>query len=182
MGNGSTIKQNRRINATASITNFPVAKNTDFVTCGLLNAPLTIEYYKDRTQTPLFVFALECIPSKSDYGNLIVGTEFARKNNLVRDNGDGLTGLHLYMSDTMTFNGGENFLSTEYMTENEAQEVSSFFSVEEYSYSGGSGAVLKSNGTTACASWAIADERGNIFLAANGNVRDIYVSVANFPY
>jgi len=31
-------------------------------------------------------------------------------------------------------------------------------------------------------SWAIIDEEKNIYLAANGKLRNIYVSVLNFPY
>jgi hypothetical protein len=172
--------EERTADATTSVANFPVAKNTDFVTCGLTSAPLTVEYYKDRTQTPLFVFALECIPSKSDYGKIIIGTEFAKKNNLVRDNGAGLTGLKLYTSQTLTFGGEENFLSDEYKQNSERHDVGSFFVVEAYSYGGG--AKLRNTTAKTCLSWAIADEQGNILLAVNGSVCDIYARVSNFPY
>ena len=174
--------EERTADATTSVANFPVAKNTDFVTCGLTSAPLTVEYYKDRTQTPLFVFALECIPCKSDYGEIIIGTEFAKKNNLVRDNGAGLTGLNLYTSQTLTFSGEENLLSDEYKQNSEQHDVGSFFVVEAYSYGGGSGAVLCNTTAKTCLSWAIADEQGNILLAVNGSVCDIYAGISNFPY
>lgn len=147
-----------------------------------MNNNITVEYYKDRTQTPLFVFALECVPSKADYGGIIIGTEFAKKNNLVRDNGNGLKGLKLYASAKFTFNGDENLLFPAYMEEKEPQDVSAVFSVEEYTYSGGHGAVLKPTIKPSCASWAIADEQGNIYLAVNGELCDIYATVANFPY
>ncbi len=174
--------EERTTDATTSVANFPVAKNTDFVTCGLRSAPLTVEYYKDRTQTPLFVFALECIPRKDDYGKIIIGTEFARKNNLVRDNGAGLTGLKLYTSQTLTFGGEENLLSDEYKQNSEQHDVGSFFVVEAYSYGGGSGAKLRRTTAKTCASWAIVDEQGNILLAVNGSVCDIYAGISNFPY
>lgn len=178
--------EERTADATTSVANFPVANNTDFVTCGLTSAPLTVEYYKDRTQTPLFVFALECIPRKDDYGKIIIGTEFAKKNNLVRDNGAGLTGLKLYTSQTLTFDGEENVLSDEYKQNSEQHDVGSFFVVEAYSYDGdsgsGSGAKLRNTTAKTCASWAIADEHGNILLAVNGSVCDIYAGISNFPY
>lgn len=174
--------EERTADATTSVANFPVAKNTDFVTCGLTSAPLTVEYYKDRTQTPLFVFALECIPSSNDYGEIIIGTEFAKKNNLVRDNGAGLTGLKLYTSQTLTFGGEENLLSDEYKQNSEQHDVGSFFVVEAYSYGGGSGAKLRNTTAKTCLSWAIADEHGNILLAVNGSVCDIYAGISNFPY
>ena len=174
--------EERTVDATTSVANFPVAKNTDFVTCGIKSAPLCIEYYKDRTQAPLFVFALECIPSEDRYGDIIIGTEFAKRNNLVRDNGAGLTGLKLYTSQTLTFGGEENVLSTEYKQNSEQHDVGSFFVVEAYSYDGDSGAVLRRTVAKTCTSWAIADEQGNIFLAVNGSVCDIYARISNFPY
>ena len=163
-------------NMKASITTFPVAKNTDFVTCGFPN--VTVEYYKDRTQTPLFVFALECVPSKSNYGDIIIGTEFAKNNNLVRDNGEGLQGLKLYTFDDIMFTGNENALPKM----SEPKNVNEYFNVEGYLYGGGIGALLKRIKTFTCKSWSIADENGNIYIAVNGSLCDIYASIANFPY
>jgi hypothetical protein len=162
------------------IINFPVVKNTDFVTCGLSGAPLMVEYYKDRTQTPLFVFALECIASKTNYEEIIIGTEFARKNNLVHDNGKGLQGLNLYTYENAVFKGNENTLPKGYKYK---LEVNSVFSVEGWGMQLSAGAMLKNNGEAQpCKSWAIADDKGNIYLAVNKDLCDIYVSVANFPY
>ena len=165
-------------NQEAITTSFPVAKMGDFIAYGLNS--LTVEYNKDRTQTPLFVYALECMPRKADYGNLIVGTEFAKKNNLVRDNGYGLKGLKLYRFYDFTFNGDENILTFANMQN--GANVMDFFTVEEYTYNGSKGAVLKCKSSDDCASWAIADDSGNIYLAVNGELCDIYATVANFPY
>ena len=166
-----------------NIKNLPVADKNNYVTCGLSEAPLMVDYYKDRTQTPLFVFALECIPSKEDYGNIIIGTEFAKKNNLVRANGEGLSGLKLYTSNTYTFNGDENMLPAEYMTN--PKNVRDYFDdVSGYTVGLSNGAILpiKASNAFEVASWAIADEQGNIYLAVNGALRNIYVSSSNFPY
>ena len=166
-----------------AITKFPIVEKTDFI---LANTEFAVCYEKDRTQKPLFTFLLECLPAEEDYGNIIIGTAFAKNNNLVRDNGTGLTGLYCYPSNKYTFNGDEDVLSKAYIANCPKHLVTRYFTVEETS----SGAVLKWNGVKAstttsgeydATSWAIADEAGNIYLAVNGDLRDIYVCVKDWP-
>ena len=166
-----------------AITKFPIVEKTDFI---LANTEFAVYYEKDRTQRPLFTFLLECLPAKEDYGNIIIGTAFAKYNNLVRDNGTGLTGLYCYPSNKYTFNGDEDVLSKAYIANCPKHLVTRYFTIEETS----SGAVLKWNGVKAstttsgeydATSWAIADEAGNIYLAVNGDMRDIYVCVKDWP-
>ena len=167
-------------NENEAIKNSPVVKKTDFVTSGLSGAPLMVEYNKDRTQTPLFVLALECIPSKNDYGKIFIGSEFARKNNLVRDNQEGLTGLSVYMYNEEVFNNDESTLPNGYSNKYDADDV---FSVEGWEMNRAAGAKLVNKLLViSCKSWAIADEQGNIYLAVNDDLCDIYVSTSNFPY
>ena len=163
-----------------AIKNFPVAKNTDFVTCGLIGAPLRVEYFKDRTQTPLFVLALECITSKNDYGKIFIGSEFARKNNLVRDNQEGLSGLSVYMYNKKVFTDDQNTLPDGYSNKYDADYI---FTVEGWELNRSAGAKLVNKFLMeSCKSWAIADKEGNIYLAVNDDLCDIYVSTSNFPY
>lgn len=166
-----------------AITKFPIVEKTDFI---LANTEFAVHYEKDRTQKPLFTFLLECLPDEEDYGNIIIGTAFAKYNNLVRDNGTGLTGLYCYPSNKYTFNGDEDVLSKAYIANCPKHLVTRYFTIEETS----SGAVLKWNGVKAstttsgeydATSWAIADEAGNIYLAVNGDLRDIYVCVKDWP-
>ena len=146
----------------------------------MIGAPLRVEYFKDRTQTPLFVLALECITSKNDYGKIFIGSEFARKNNLVRDNQEGLSGLSVYMYNKKVFTDDQNTLPDGYSNKYDADYI---FTVEGWELNRSAGAKLVNKFLMeSCKSWAIADKEGNIYLAVNDDLCDIYVSTSNFPY
>lgn len=136
---------------------------------------MEVTYFKDRTQRPLFVLTLECIPAEKDKRDLIIGTEFCRRNNLVRDNGDGLTGLSLYVSTITTFKGDENELPVAWQQSATQKTVTDYFEVEEVVNGTTYGARLKCKKADTATSWAIADANGNIFLACNGELQDVYV-------
>ena len=174
---------------TTKINRFPVVDRNDFV----LASDYTIQgaYHKDRTQRPLFVFSFECVPAKKNYGDIIIGTEFAKNNNLIRDNGTGLKGLYLYASDTKTFEGSEDMLPENYndylngtwvpldLSEHDVASVKTTTNGAVFNAKPFGGDTIV--GIT-MASWAIADAAGNIYLAANGMFRGIVVTVHDFPY
>lgn len=150
---------------------YPIVKKDEYTAA---TDTFTYYYYKDRTQTPLFVYALECVPAKKDYGNIIIGTEFARKNCLVRGTDD-LTELEFYVGESNVLNGDETTVPSGF------RKITGIrIKLEE---AGSKGAKLspKSAGQGNVTAWAIADKQGNIYLAANGNIRPIYVSVVNSP-
>lgn len=169
------------------IKKFPIVKSSDFVKAN--KTEIRYLYRKDRTQTPLFVLAVESIPVKNDYGNIIIGSHFAKNNNLVRDNGKGLTNLYLYISFQNTFTGDEDFIPSQYFEKASSMStwmkytVNHAFIVELTDY----GAVLKYNddfmkeANYGINSWVIADENGNIYLACNGPLQSVYASISDFP-
>jgi len=161
------------------ISKFPVVKTGDFVQDSSTDS---FYYYKDRGQRPLFVYSFECMPDSSNYGKIIVGTSFAKNNNLIKDNGAGLSGLRLVINTVKTLEEDADVLPPDYET-SANDEVSRHFEIGTTS----TGRVYlryKDNFliNNLVKSWAIIDEEKNIYLAANGKLRNIYVSVLNFPY
>ncbi len=165
--------------AAGIISKFPVVKTEDFVQD---SSGESFYYYKDRGQHPLFVYSFECMPDSSNYGKIIIGTSFARNNNLVRDNGMGLSGLKLVINTVKTLEEDADVLPPDYET-SANDEVSRYFEIGTTS----TGRVYlryKDNFliNNLVKSWAIIDEEKNIYLAANGKLRNIYVSILDFPY
>lgn len=75
------------------VATFPIVDQTngdDGAKVGALSY-FSVHYEKDRTQRPIFQLSLECVPAEEDFGSLFIGSAFCRDNNLVCDNGDGLT-------------------------------------------------------------------------------------------
>ena len=177
------------------INQFPVVDENDFVSAS--DDTLTFHYHKDRTQRPLFVLSLECIPSQKDYGKILVGSAFARLNNLIRDNGDGLTGIKLVLSKTKKLDMDIDFLPLDYNDYIEADvgllqvemvgDCAKLFVNEAPSIGDIIGGIF-GGGTDdsifdGIISWAVIDEYKNVLLGMNGNIKEqpIYLTVRHLP-
>ena len=155
---------------------FPVVDDNYFATC--MNGVTEIIYNKDRTQRPLFCSVMECVPTAVDYGDLIIGSAFCRDNNLVHENGEGLHGLKLVVSRTTTIDDDDEWISDGF-TGN--YSVRDYFVV--YGESGEAAARLEYKGGLGdgITAWAIVNECGEIYLAANGAPRTVYAWIMDFP-
>ena len=151
---------------------------------GTVSEAITVNYNKDRSQTPLFVLALECIVDKGLQGKLFIGTAFAKNNNLICDNPGGLKGLFLFTSTTKEIVAGADTipLSEFSIYGNGEQEAGEFFSVKK-SISSPSATINLKKGISIenITAWAIADEQGNIYLAGNGAISDVTLGIVNSP-
>lgn len=152
------------------VNRFPVVKEEHFV--GAQNHPFELMYNKDRTQKPVFCASIECVPTQKDYGNLIIGSAFCRDNNLVHENGSGLTGLRLVVSAEKTIDDDADWIPEGY---EEAGDPSEYFSVGkgQLNYKGGISGLVRS--------WAIVNASGEIYIAANGAPRTVYAWFMDFP-
>ena len=154
---------------------FPVVKDSSFAKC--MDNPIEFDYYKDRTQRPLFCLIMECIPTSADYGNIFIGSAFCRDNNLVHENGSGLQGLKLVISHSKTIDDDEclpdGFLGNYTVSEYFAVNIESGAAAARLEYKGGLGDDIKA--------WAIVNGEGEIYLAANGAPRTIYAWIMDFP-
>lgn len=157
-----------------ALNDLPVVKDQYFATC--LSDSAVVHFYKDRTQRPLFCHIVECVPRAADYGNLIIGTAFCRDNNLVRENGEGLKGLKLVVSHDVTIDDDDDFLP---------EGFGGNFSVADYFevISGALPAKLRYKGglEAGITAWAIVNEIGEIYIAANGGPRTVYAWVMDTP-
>lgn len=170
--------------ALASIEDFPVAKENLFDKASKYDIEIT--YNKDRTQRPVFYGSIECVPSESDYGKIIIGSAFCRDNNLVKDNGSGLTGLKLVISRTKTIDVSAEYFPSGY--EEETHSVSDIFKLETPSFAAitaGMYGLIRKNTAVASddtvKSWAIINEKREIYLAYNGALANIYAQIFDFP-
>lgn len=135
---------------------------------------IEIGYFKDRTQRPLFCKIVECVPREEDYGKLIVGTAFCRDNNLVKENGEGLMGLRLVTSDRDTVDDSDVRL---YGWDDAGPVTEHFEAVSQIE-----NVLMRHKGTLpGIKAWAIVNGAGEIYLACNGDLCDIYVSVSDTP-
>jgi len=143
-----------------------------------------IDYFKDRTQKPVFCISFECLTAEADFGKIYVGNAFCRENNLVQDNGEGLKGMQLICSSNKSFDGSEDFvLMNEFSV---LGDISNYFALEDncMKYNG----KYANNNELGKGSWAIVKNLngfeeiyGEIYLAVNGVLRDIYVCIKDFP-
>ncbi len=145
-----------------------------------MKTEILLYYHKDRTQRPLFVLSVDCIPAKRNRNSIIIGPEFAKNNNLV-NNGGAKKALTVWTSKKYVFDGTETKLPQGKFRYGNAPCI--LFDI----------AILQENHVVKLQlhsdrlldeekdlkSWAIADNEGNIYLACNGNLRDIYVFMAD---
>lgn len=135
-----------------------------------------VDYKKDRMQKPLFVLSLSVTVAEEDKERLFVKPIFAKMNNLVRDNGDGLEGLQFFIAYDKTFSEDDDFVDKEFIV----NPASLDFSVETT----GQFATLTGlsqdhyEGTYGeYTAWGICDKDGRLYLAVNGKVCPIYLAV-----
>lgn len=150
----------------------------------VMQSDIKIKYYKDRAQTPVFVLSLEMTVAEQDKGKIFVTPTFAKMNNLIRDNGNGLQGLKLYVSYDKVLDEDEEYLPSEYTTGELTGDANYFFEVKQTT----NGAVLQCitgidyiSPPNKVKSWCIADNKGRIYLAVNGKVQNIYACVSDNP-
>ena len=160
------------------IKKFPIVENPSDSLSFATNNDIVLWYNKDRTQKHVFALSLECKTDKSHKNNLIVGSQFAKMNNLLRNNQNWAETLKVYVSTNYKFAGDEDILPLNY-TSKEYEVGSIFFLVTTTT-----GACLQLFYGTIdfenVKSWAIADGSGRIYLAGNGIPRNIYCAVADW--
>ncbi len=164
------------MNYEEAIKSFPVVDNSFFATC--LENKIEFDYYKDRTQRPLFCHVLECVPTAADYGNLIIGSAFCRDNNLVCENGNGLQGLKLVVSHTQTIDDDAEWISSDFTGD---YPVADHFEVKTDSSSNTARLEYKGGIESGVTAWAIVNAQGEIYIAAGGEPRTVYAWIMDFP-
>ena len=140
----------------------------------------TVLYYKDRSQHPYFYGLLECKSANEDYNDLIIGTAFCRDNNLVRARASGASAL-LYVSTTARLSDVDDSISgKEFVLVGDAAEYFSIVPNTEHNYVTltFTGDNLNFDGVTA---WAIVNDAGDIYIAANGEPCTVYAFMQNTP-
>ena len=169
-----------------TVRRFPVAQESLFSKA--TQYPFQIDYYKDRTQKPVFCYAIECIPAEEDYGKIMIGPAFCKCNNLVTEKGTTQKSLKLMISFEQEIDQTAEFLPNGY---DSGAGVSALFStyfelVTDPSTPVNARLRYKGDGSDAwyqqVKSWALYDESTKeIYLAVNDKLRDIYVTIKDFP-
>ena len=141
------------------------------------NKAFEINYIKDRTQSPVFFTSIECVPSEENFNNIVIGTAFCRDNNLVTDNSGQNKNLSLVVLTNGTFFDSDNTLDGK--TYIKAGNAADYFTVE----TAGAYAILKNIKSVGgnVRGWAIVNERGEIIVACNGDLCDLYVFLCEYP-
>jgi hypothetical protein len=164
----SAIEVNTTTNTTA-LQDLPVITGGAFIPSYGIARDVQINYYKDRTQRPVFFFNIECVPSKAEYGKIVIGEKFSQENFLLAQNKGKATPLYLYLSDE-TYNewdtlckGTKKGLAGSWLY---SEMLSSPYVL-----------TLKTNmanTTNEGNAWAIGDADGNLYLAVNEKLPNAY--------
>ena len=168
---------------TSIVQRFPVIQRKY---CGLATrSHINYSYYKDRTQKPVFHSMVECVPGGQCFGKIIIGSAFCRDNNLVKDNGEGLRDLKIVISYSQTLDDGsekipESYVEKEYPVSNLIDQV---WTEDRRTAQDGMKIVWgiidfdesKVQNKDNVKSWAIVNEKGEIYFAVNDIFRRIYI-------
>lgn len=150
--------------------------NEDYGNC------VTVDYKKDRMQKPVFVLSFSVTVAEEDKGKLFVDPIFAKMNNLVRDNGNGLGMGFWYKKDP--FREGDEYVDDETAA---IEGVTKFFEIEQ------EGHYVKLKPKQAAidlpdlidpnigiGSWGFCDDNGRIYLAVNGEICPIVLALRDY--
>lgn len=127
---------------------------------------IDVNYKKDRTQRPVFTFAIECIPGKDDYGNIVIGDMFAQTNFLLPRNKGITDEAYLYLSSDLYRDGDTKCKGSRVALSSE------IFSIANYNHPTYVALKMTGDGVESVAnqnhnSWAIGDVNKNIYVAVN---------------
>lgn len=157
-------------------------------------------YFLDRTQTPMFDLCFECIPSRKELGDIIIGSAFCKNNSLIRSRTKTLDRIYLYIFNDYKFKGDEEYLSEDlykaYSPRSERcrrelafeqkgifNEMGAWyravmFKYNDYTFPISEGFKFTSKDVK---SFAFADgDTGEIYLAVNGPLRNIYMTIVDY--
>lgn len=144
---------------------------------------IEFNYHKDRAQRPLFAISYDMRPSKSAFGKIIIGTKFAQNCNLVRDNGNGLTGLKVIASLNSTFDIEDGIVPQGYSVDYTESSLNALI-ISTLDILDKTSIYMRFNTASNIPfkSWAVVDSSDNIYLAINGNNRVVSCTTSTFPF